>query len=261
MGRLRVRNNTQTWNTVVKKCVLFCFPRTGSNLAMQLLKNYQRKKYSIQPLPIQEFFAFYNSNNDYIFNRVQRSFKTFIQTSQRLQPDEYSTELTYRLMSYEKMYTDVYPIPKLIYPWTEESVIDRFVSWDFDLIYLDRRSKLDNFLSYHLATNSYFHVGRMADVPEPQPSAVSRDDYLRWKNLRGIFDAKAETLNFAHTVYYEDFVHQPRKLFELLGIEDSNTVLPSLDFIATQQLHHKNKLHYAQNSNQVMEWLRADGYL
>ncbi len=150
---------------------------------------------------------------------------------------------------YDLTHRGLFPVIKNVIGHVPPHTYDVFRNWGYNVIVVERRDILAQFISYEIAERSFFHIRTTSKrTRKLEPFVVER-----WR-----FDAFIEDLeelrsyDREYTVYYEDFVYDHAMFYKACNMTTCH--IDNYSFITTKRVDDIGKLNYILNATEVQEW-------
>jgi len=215
--------------------ILITTPRTGSTLISDLLFNLHKDKYKTN---LWEFFSVDSiTKNTYGFKNGnlqrlshERPYKQWWSTSQR----------EIRLQRLEMLKSDQKNMIKIMAHGTEPEILD-FVKSNYDIIFLERKNKIQQFLSWTTMVQHrkrHYGVEEVDSIESIQYDPEHTTQFI--KIIQPYFKIKKEITG--KIIYYEDFIENGANEAALIKLLN----LPIIDYkpmvIETKPTPYKDEI-------------------
>ena len=143
----------------------------------------------------------------------------------------------------------LFPVIKNVVGHVPPCTYEAFRAMGYNVIVVERRDILAQFVSYEIAERSFFHIRTTSKrVRKLEPFVITRDSFDMFiDDLELLRSYERE-----HTVYYEDFVYDYAAFYKACGFTTEH--IENYNFITTKRVDDIGKLNYVLNANEVGEW-------
>ncbi len=143
----------------------------------------------------------------------------------------------------------IFPVIKNVVGHVPPCTYEAFRAMGYNVIVVERRDILAQFISYEIAERSFFHIRTTSKrVRKLEPFTITKDSfYMFIEDLELLRSYSRE-----HTVYYEDFVYDYEQFYKVCGFTTEH--ITDYKFITTKRVDDIGKLNYVLNANEVEEW-------
>lgn len=239
------------------KYLLFTTPRTGSTYLSHIIYNYLKEKYPYRDNFIEYFnhLGVFTDNNQIIFSREQ--YNGEISTFGKIKFEKPEDNYLQKRFEFLQKYNDHLYFFK-IHPHQINDEIFSYLNNEYKFICIERRDKLEQFLSTSLALHfNIWHSENPVNVKE-NSIIIDRDRFDSFKSLTAAYKKYKHQIKHLHsTIYFEDAVtlNNRYEILSKIQFNDWEDTVKEFNIMKTENTYEKNKIRFFINKDEIREWM------